>query len=216
MSPLKTNLPKYGPCFSFMDFFTFTETMQTNFYPENPVPSFELSDLLFIINAPLDYYPPVDNKRATLYFDQPNCLRVLPENHYQVRCNQQLGTHEFIRWAEQGIGLVRVAVTHPGLTGNDFTDLIQLLKVCESRNLVLEIIPYEDSLEVPWECLKYFRFRNLLAVLMADNKLLTLQMYADLGNAIEEINFDADHIKVLATHHMQSHPVVMLLGELEA
>lgn len=216
MSPLKSNLPKYGPCFSVMDFFTFTETIRTSFYPDNPVPSFGVSDLNVAINAPLDYCPPSNVEVATLYFDQANCSRILPENAFQVRCPRQLGTHEFIRWAEQGIELVRVAVTHPGLTGNDFADLRQILRVCESRKLVLEIIPYEDSLEVPWECLKNFRFRNLFAVLMAGNKLLTLQMYADLGNAIEEINFDADHINVRATHHMQSHPVVMLLGELEA
>jgi hypothetical protein len=199
-----------------MDFLTLTETMRTSFYPDNPVPSLGISDLNVAINAPLDYCPPSNVEVATLYFDLANCSRILPENAFQVRCSRQLGTHEFISWAEQGIELVRVAVTHPGLTGNDFADLRQLLRVCESRNLVLEIIPYEDSLEVPWECLKNFRFRNLLAVLMAANELLTLQMYADLGNAIEEINFDANYINVRATHHMQSHPVVMLLGELEA
>lgn len=215
MSPLKTNLPKYGPCFSVMDFFTFTETMRTSFYPDNPVPSFELSDLLFVINAPLDYHPPAEDKRATVYFDQPDCSRALPENAFQVRCVGRLNTHEFIKWAEQGIELIHAALMHKGLVCIDIADLMRILQASKTQKLILEIIPYGDSLETPWERLQSFRFKNLFAVLFAGHNL-TMQMYADLGNAIDEISPNADHIVLGANLQINHLPIVMLLGELES
>lgn len=215
MSPLRTNLPKYGPCFSVMDFFTFTETMRTNFYPDNPVPSFEISDLIFAINAPLDYYPPAEDKRATVYFDQPDCSRTLPYNSYQVRCADRLNTHEFIKWAEQGIEMIHVALMHKGLICIDLVDLTDVLQTSKSQKLILEIIPYIDTLELPWENLQRYRFKTLFAALFASHDL-TMQMIADLGCALEEINPNIDRFRLAATFHMHHFPVVMLLGELES
>lgn len=215
MSPLKSNLPKYGPCFSVMDFFTFTETMRTSFYPDNPVPSFEISDLLFVINAPLDYHPPTEEKRATVYFDQTDCSRALPEDAYQVKCPHRLSTHEFMKWAEQGIHLLTHSFMHVGLICIDFMDLIRFLRACETQKLLLEIIPYDDPLEVPWAQLQRFRFRNIFASLFAGHDLTT-QMISDLGNALEEINSDIGCILLAANYHASTPPVVMLLGELES
>ncbi|MEZ3187398.1 hypothetical protein HZR81_21120 [Pseudomonas sp. LM13] len=214
MPPLKTNLPKYGPSFSVMDFFTFTETMRATFYPDNPVPNFELSDLLFVISAPLDYYPPADDKRATVYFDQSDCSRALPENAYQITCPHHISTHEFRKWAEQGIHMLTHAFMHTGFVCIDITDLIRVLRACESQKLLLEIIPYDDPLEVPWEQLQRFRFRNLFASLFASHDL-TMQMYSDLGNALEEISPNVDCMMLAANYHASNPPVVMLLGELE-
>jgi len=214
MSPLRTNLPKYGPCFSVMDFFTFTETMRTNFYPDNPVPSFEISDLIFAINAPLDYYPPAEDKRATLYFDQTDCSRTLPENAYQISCAHRLNTHEFIKWAAQGIEMIHTFLMHKGLICIDLVDLTNILQACESRKLILEITSYSDSLELPWESLQRFRFNNLFAALFADHDL-TMQMISDLGCALDEINPNMDRFQLAANFHMDTLPVVMLLGELE-
>ena len=214
MSQSKTNLPKYGPCFSVMDFFTFTETMQTSFYPDNPVPSFEISDLFCVINAPLDYYPPANGGLVTLYFDQTDCSRALPEDSYQIKCIHRLNTHEFMKWAEQGIHMLTHPFMHVGLICIDISDLIRVLRACESQKLLLEIIPYDDSLEVPWEQLQRFRFRNLFASLFAGHDL-TMQMYSDLGNALEEISPNASCMMLAANYHASTQPVVMLLGELE-
>lgn len=214
MSPLKTNLPKYGPCFSVMDFFTFTETMKTIFYPDNPVPSFEISDLFCVINAPLDYYPPANCGLITLYFDQTDCSRALPEDAYQVTCPHHLSTHEFMKWAEQGIHMLTHSFMHVGLICIDITDLVRILRACESQKLFLETIPYDDSLEVPWEQLQRFRFKNLFASLFAGHDL-TMQMYSDLGNALEEISPNANNLILAANYHASTPPLVMLLGELE-
>lgn len=215
MSSSETNRPLYGPRLSVMDFFTFTESMQTCFSPDYPVPSLGQSDLNFVINAPLDYYPPACGALATLYFDQADCSRTLPENTYQVRCTHRLNTHEFMGWAEQGIEMIRVALMHRGLICIDITDLIRFLQACESHKLILEVIRYEESLDVPWDRLKNFRFKNLFSVLFAGHDL-TLQMYSDLGNAIDEINPNAELLKLGANFHMHPLPVVMLLGELES
>lgn len=214
MSPLKTNLPKYGPCFSVMDFFTFTETMQTSFSPDNPVPSFEISDLLCVINAPLDYCLPENGGLVTLYFDQTDCSRALPEDSYQVKCSHHLSTHEFMKWAEKGIRMLTHPFMHVGLICVDISDLIRVLRACESQKLLLEIIPYDDPLEVPWAQLQRFRFRNIFASLFAGHDLTT-QMISDLGNALEEISPSVGCMLLAANYHASNPPVVMLLGELD-
>lgn len=214
MSQSKTNRPACGPRLSVMDFLTFTESMQTTFSPGYPVSGLGLSDLNFLINAPLDYYPPANGALATLYFDQADCSRALPEHAYQVKCAHRLNNHEFMKWAEQGIHMLTHPLLHVGLICIDFMDLIRILRASESQKLLLEIITYDDPLEVPWEQLQRFRFRNIFASLSAGHDL-TLQMFADLGNALEEISPNVSSIVLGANYHASTPPVVMLLGELE-
>ena len=214
MSQSETNRPVCGPRLSVMDFLTFTESMQTTFSPDYPVSGLGLSDLNFLINAPLDYYPPANGAFATLYFDQADCSRALPEDAYQVKCTHRLNTHEFMKWAEQGIHMLTHSFMHIGLICIDIMDLIRILRASESQKLLLEIIPYDDPLEVPWEQLQRFRFRNLFASLFAGHDL-TMQMYSDLGNALEEISPNASCMMLAANYHASTKPVVMLLGELE-
>lgn len=214
MSQSETNRQMHGPRLTVMDFFTFTESMQTSFSPDYPVSSLGLSDLNFVINAPLDYCPPESGALATLYFDQNDCSRVLQENAYQVKCPRRLNTHEFMKWAEQGIHMLSHSFMHVGLICIDIMDLISLLRASESQRLFLEIIPYDAPLEVPWEQLQRFRFRNLFASLFAGHDL-TMQMYSDLGNALEEISPNVSSLILAANYHASTPPVVMLLGELE-
>lgn len=214
MSQSEADRPVCGPRLSVMDFLTLTESMQTSFSPDYPVPGLGLSDLNFVINAPLDYCPPSNGALATLYFDQANFSRALPEDAYQVKSTRRLNTHEFMKWAEQGIHMLSHSFMHVGLICIDIMDLISLLRASESKRLFLEIIPYDDSLEVPWEQLQRLRFRNLFASLFAGHEL-TMQMYSDLGNALEEISPNVSSLILAANYHASTPPVVMLLGELE-
>lgn len=214
MSQSEVDRPLCGPRLSVMDFLTLTESMQTSFSPDYPVPGLGLSDLNFVINAPLDYCPPANGALATLYFDQNDCSRVLQEHAYQVKCPRRLNTHEFMKWAEQGIHMLTHSFMHVGLICIDIMDLIRILRASESQKLLLEIIPYDDPLEVPWEQLQRFRFRNLFASFFAGHDL-TMQMYSDLGNALEEISPNVGCMMLAANYHASNPPVVMLLGELE-
>lgn len=214
MSQSEVDRPVCGPRLSVMDFLTLTESMQTSFSQDYPVPGLGLSDLNFVINAPLDYCPPANGALATLYFDQTNCSRALPEDAYQVTCPHHLSTHEFMKWAEQGIHMLTHSFMHVGLICIDIMDLISLLRASESQRLLLEIIPYDAPLEVPCEQLQRFRFRNLFASLFAGHDL-TMQMYSDLGNALEEISPNVNYLILAANYHASTPPLVMLLGELE-
>jgi len=118
-------------------------------------------------------------------------------------------------WAEQAIAMIRATLMHAGLACIDITDLLSVLKACESRKLVLEIIPYEDCRQVPWAQLQRFRFNQCFAALFAGDEL-SLQMYSELGGALEKINEHLDNLKLAATFHSHPLPALMLLGELEA
>ncbi|ABP81082.1 hypothetical protein [Stutzerimonas stutzeri] len=214
MSQSESDRLVYWPRISVMDFLTFTESMQTSFSPDYPLSGLGLSDLNFVINAPFDYYPPTNGALATLYFDQTDCSRALPEDAYQIKCSHHLNTHEFMKWAEQGIHMLTHPFMHVGIIGIDIMDLINILRACESQKLLLEIIPYDDTLEVPWEQLQRFRFRNLFASLLAGHDL-TMQMYSDLGNALEHISPNVDCMKLAANCDVRNPPALMLLGELE-
>ncbi len=215
MSQSETDRPVYWPRISVMDFLTFTESMQTSFSPDYPVPGLGLSDLNFVINAPLNYSSPTNGALATLYFDQTNCSRALPEDAYQIKCSHRLNTHEFMKWAEQGIHMLTHPFMHVGIIGIDIKDLINILRASESKKLLLEIIPYDGTLEVPWEQLQRFRFRNLFASLLTGHDL-TMQMYADLGNALEHISPNVDCMRLAANCDARNPPALMLLGELES
>lgn len=203
-----------GARFRVMDFLLFTESIQTSFSPDKPRPSLGESDLNFLINAPQDYCPAADGSLVTLYFDNADCSRMLPENTYQVRCTQLLDTPEFIRWAEQGISMMRDCLMHRGMVCIDVMDLIMFLQSCSSKKLILEIIPYESPEDVPWEKLQPFRFKNIFGALFAGNDM-SLQMWADLGNALEEISPNLNRCTFGANFHTSAQVVAMLLGELE-
>lgn len=214
MSQAETEHPLYWTRLSVMDFCTFTESIQTSFSPDYPVPCLGESDLNFLINAPLGYCRPANDALATLYFDNANAPRTLPENSYQIRCTRQLRSSEFMLWAEQAIAMIRATLMHAGLVCIDITDLLSVLKACESRKLILEIIHYEDHRQVPWTQLQRFRFSNCFAALFAGDEL-SLQMYSELGGALEKINEHLDSLKLAATFHSHPLPALMLLGELE-
>ena len=215
MSQSETDRPACWPRISVMDFLTHTESMQTSLSPDYPVSGLGLSDLNFVINAPLDYSSPKNGALATLYFDQTDCSRELPEDAYQIKCSHRLNTHEFMKWAEKGIHMLTHPFMHVGIIGIDIMDLINILRASESKKLILEIIPYDDTLEVPWEQLQRFCFRNLFASLLAGHDL-TMQMYADLGNTLEQISPNVNCMKLAANCDARNPPAVMLLGELES
>lgn len=214
MSQAETEHPLCWARLSVMDFCTFTESIQTSFSPDYPVPCLGKSDLNFVINAPQGYVHPTNGALATLYFDNANTSRTLPDNSYQIICTRLLSTSEFILWAEQAIAMIRATLMHAGLACIDISDLLSVLKACASRKLVLEIIPYKDHRQVPWAQLQRFRFSHCFAALFAGDEL-SLQMYSELGGALEEINQHLDSLKLAATFHSRHLPLVMLLGELE-
>lgn len=214
MSQAETEHPQYWTRLSVMDFCTFTESMQTSFSPDYPMPCLGESDLNFVINAPLGYCRPANDALAMLYFDNANTSRTLPEKSYQITCTRQLSTSEFMLWAEQAIAMIRATLMHAGLACIDITDLLSVLKACESRKLILEVIPYEDHRQVPWAQLQRFRFNHCFAALFAGDEL-SLQMYSELGGALEEINEHLESLKLAATFHSHPLPALMLLGELE-
>ena len=215
MSPPEIKHSMYWPRLSVMDFVTLKESMQTSFSAEYPVSALGLSDLNFVINAPLDYRPPANGALATLYFDQTDRARVLPENTYQVRCPHTLNACEFISWSEQAIDMSRLALMHNGVVGIDLLDLVNSLRNSASRKLVIHIITYDDPLEVPWKALQQCRFKTLFASLFAGPDL-SLRSYSALGCALEELNPNVDDLKLAATaSHKNALPVLMLLGELE-
>lgn len=215
MSPSEIKRSMYWPRLSVMDFVTLRESMQTSFSGEHPVSGLGLSDLNFAINAPLDYRPPTNGALATLYFDQTDCARVLLENTYQIRCPHALNSCEFISLAEQAIDMIRLALMHNGIVGIDLMDLVNSLRANESRKLVIEIITYDDPIEVPWKALQQRRFKTLFAVLFAGLDL-SLLSYSNLGSALEELNPNVVELKLATTaSHKHPLPLLMLLGEPE-
>lgn len=207
--------PQFWPRLSVMDFLLFAESLQTGFSPDYPQPCLGASDLNFVINAPQDYCPSTTGALATLYFDNAECIRRLPENGYQVRCLGRLDTHEFIRWAEQGIGMIRDVLMHVGLVCIDLVDLTIFLESCSSKMLTLEIIPYENPLEIPRERLQSLKSINIFAALFAGPDL-TMQMYAELGRALEELNPTLNSLLLTANCLGNPTPTLMLLSELES
>lgn len=214
MSPSEKIYPQFWPRLSVMDFLLFTESMQTGFSPDYPQPCLGASDLNFVINAPQGYCPQTTGALATLYFDNADCSRRLPDNGYQVTCLHPLDTHELMKWAEQGIGMIRDVLMHVGLVCIDLVNLTTFLESCSSKRLTLEIIPYEPGCEIPRERLRHLKSRNIFAALFAGADL-SMQMYAELGRTLEELNPMLNNVLLTANCLGNSTPTLMFLSELE-
>jgi len=215
MSSSEKSHPQFWPRLNVMDFLLFRETMHTSFSPDYPQPCLGTSDLNFVINAPQDYCPHANGALATLYFDHADRERRLPENAYQVRCLRHLDTHEFMRWAEQGIGMIRDVLMHVGLVCIDLVNLTMFLESCSSKRLVLETIPYDNSQEIPMERLRNLNSRNIFAALFAGSDL-SMHMYEKLGSTLEELNPRLNSLVLTANCLGNTVPSLMFLSELES
>ncbi|GEM_PF-635293 len=211
MPQSETTHSSVWPRLSIMNFGSCTESLQTRFSPNAPCPCLGKSDLNFAINAPAGYRPPANGALATLFFDRDDCVRALPSDCYQVKCAHHLDAEAFLGWAEQGILLLTHPLMHVGLIGTDLMDLLRVLRATPSRQLHLAILPYDIPPAGPWEQLKRFRFRNLFASLFAGPEL-DLEMYAELGCALEQINPNMQEMFLTANYY-SSPPILLLLGE---
>jgi hypothetical protein len=212
MSLSESSHTSIWPRLSVLDFDRRAETLQTGFSSDDPGPTLGASDLNVVINAPADYRSSSNGALATLFFDPCERMRVLPPDCYQVKCTDPLGT-EFMSRAEQGIRLLAHSLMNAGLKGTDLMDLMKVLRASTSRKLQLAILPYDESATVPEGQLRQFRFRTLFASLFAGAEL-TLEMYAELGCALEEINPNIQAIFLTANNYSVPHSV-LLLGEPE-
>lgn len=79
MSSSGNNHSELWPRLSVIDFLQSTESLQTDFPQDQPLPSLGVSDLDFVISAPQDYCSPANGARVTLYFDNADCVRTLPK-----------------------------------------------------------------------------------------------------------------------------------------
>jgi hypothetical protein len=103
-------------------------------------------------------------------------------------------------WAEKAVAMIRANFMHTGLACIDITDLINVLRACESRKLILETVPYEDPQQIPWAQLQRFRFKSCFTALFAGEEL-SLQIYSALAGALDKINENLDSFKLAATVH---------------
>lgn len=206
--------PAGGMRFSTMDFSNFTETLEAAIYPDKPVSSLGEGDLSFVINAPLSYRPVAKLTSATLFFDHADCVRELPDGCYQVKCAHALEKGAFADWARQAIGLLAHTLKHKGMVCRDLGDLLRVLKESTTRQLHLAIIPYQNRNELPLEQLRAFRFSTLYGSLFAGGDM-TLEMYSELGCALEEISPALKQIALTANLHAIA-PSILLLGEFDS
>lgn len=211
MSLSEPNHSSVGPRLSIMNFGSSTESLQTRFLPDPSGPCLGTSDLNFAINAPASYCPPTNGALATLFFDRDDCVRALPSDCYQVKCAHHLDAEAFFDWAEQGIRLLTHPLMHVGLIGTDLMDLMRVLRAIPSRQLHLAILPYDIPTALHREQLQRFRFRNLFASLFAGPEL-SLETYAELGCALEQINPNMQEMFLTANCY-SGPPIVLLLGE---
>lgn len=203
-----------GPCIGCMDYLTATESLHLPILPDvTSTHSAVLSDLLFIIDAPRDFVLPDNDAMIVLFFDRHEQQRELPDNGYQVTSGRPLTTSGLQHWAQAATQLLPIPFLSPGLIGTDPADLRQVLQVCSSRRLELQIIEYQDDDQLPQAALGATRFNNLFACLLGDPEQLTLERCSELGCALEQITPETGSLRIAANFHGESELRVLLLGE---
>lgn len=204
-----------GPRFGCMDFLSQTETLHAPM-PMNEARDADISrscDVFFAIRAPTVFTQTPPEAAVVLFLEQPNQeTRELPANGYRVTCPEPLSTQQFLGWASRTTQMIRDGIMHPGLNGLDVADLRDMLQACNSKHLVAHIIDYEDVNKPPLGKLQALNFRNVFAWLFADSTM-TLAHFSELGCALEEINPQADCIRLGAGFHAESDARLLLLGE---
>lgn len=203
-----------GPCIGCMDYLTATESLHLPILPDvTSTHSAVLSDLLFIIDAPRDFVLPDNDAMIVLFFDMHEQQRELPDNGYQVTSGRPLTTSGLQHWAQAATQLLPIPFLSPGLIGTDPADLRQVLQVCSSRRLELQIIEYQDDDKLPQAALGAMRFNNLFACLFGGPEQLTLESYSELGCALEQITPETGSLRIAANFHGEKKLRVLLLGE---
>lgn len=206
-----------GPCISCMDYLTSVESLHLPILPDAANTHCTAhSDLLFIIDAPRDFVPPINNAWIMLFFDHHGQQRELPKNAYQVTSGRVLTTSEFQHWAHTATQSLPIPFLRQGLIGTDLADLRQMLQACSSRRLELQIIEYQGNDRLPQAALDAMRFKNLFACLFAGLAQLTLERYCDLGCALEQVTSETGSLRLAANFHGESMLRVLLLGEVDS
>lgn len=208
------SLPMEGPRFGSLNFMSSFQELGLPVVTDGAsAQAHQDCDVLFVVGAPREFIDLPSEAIATLFFDIPEIgLRELPPNAYQVTCIEPLDRQKFLAWANRATKMIQNGITQRGLNGLHVQDLCNMLKACHSKRLVITILEYEDIDQLPMAILSKLHYRNLFAWLFASNAM-NLSHFSELHCALEDINQDADVIRLGANYYDEPGVQLLLLGE---
>lgn len=178
------------PNFIIKDFVTRTGS-HYGFFDNNGAISIaaQCTVLEFLIDAPENQDTSNEKNRTTIFMDRADYKRQLPNNAYQISCNDLCDTSVFIAWAHQAIRALLQPLIMQGMTGTDATNLACVLQQEPSQRFAFQTFSLSEFYKHISSYSKINTSKGLFLVISSGNDL-SLNTYNKIGEQIESLAND--------------------------